>query len=164
MSTKVTRSKVKHFIDTTPDETTPNYGLIGDGVTTGTVNYGPNATTEQYVHQDSATTTVDSYAPTFPIKQTCVAGDDVFDFIDGLRQAQAVGSAAETTLVEVRLYETPDTPGTSYPATKWNVSIQIDSFGGDGGKNAEIDYTINMQGDPVQGTFNTSTLAFTPAA
>jgi hypothetical protein len=161
MSTKVKRSQIALFMNTTPSATAASYDRVGDGVTTATMNYNPNTVTEQYIHQDSANTFVESYAPTFPLEQTCVAGDDVFDFIDGLRQGVAVLDAAETDVVEVRLYETPDTAGTSYPATKWNVSVSIDTFGGDGGTSGRINYTLNTIGDPVQGDFNTSTLAFT---
>lgn len=162
---KEKRSRIRHFLNTTPDETNPTYDLLGDGITELTMQYNPNTVTEQYIHQDNANIQTESYAPTVPVSQAVWPGDDVYDFIDSLRQAgPAVLAAAETDLVEVRLYETPDTPGTSYPATKWPVSIQIDSFGGPGGESGKIEYTINVTGDAVDGDFNTSTLAFTPTA
>lgn len=162
---KQKRSTIAHFLNSTPDETTPTYELLGSGITSLTMNYNPNTVTEQYIHQDNANIQTESYAPNIPVEQAVWPGDDAYDFIDSLRQAgPAVLEAAETDIVEVRKYETPDTPGTSYPATKWPCSIQIDSFGGDGGGSGKISFTINITGDAVDGDFNVSTLAFTPTS
>lgn len=160
---KAKRSTLAHFINSTPDETAATYELLGAGVTSLEMNYNPNTVTEQYIHQDNANTATESYAPTIPVEQSVYPGDDAYDFIDAIRQAgPAVLEDAETDIVEVRKYETPDTSGNVYPATKWPVSIQIDSFGGDGGQSAKINYTINISGDAIDGDFNVSTLAFTP--
>ena len=67
---------------------------------------------------------------------------------------------AETTIVNVWLYETAVSPGV-YPAEQQAVSIQIDDFGGDGGQAAKVNYTINYIGDPVVGTFTVATSTFT---
>lgn len=159
---KQKRSMIAHFLNTTPTDTADTYDKLGDGITELTMQYNPNTVTEQYIHQDNANIQTESYAPTIPVSQSVWPGDDVYDFIDSIRQAgPAVLAAAETDLVEVRLYETPDTPGASYPATKWPVSIQIDSFGGAGGESGKIEYTINITGDAIDGDFNVSTLAFT---
>ena len=162
---KAKRSTIAHFINSTPDETAATYELLGYGITSLVMNYNPNAVTEQYINQDNANTSVESYAPTIPVEMSVYPGDDAYDFVDALRQAgPAVLEDAETDIVEVRKYETPDTSGNSYPATKWPASIQIDSIGGDGGGSAKINFTINITGDAVDGDFNTSTLAFTPTA
>jgi len=162
---KQKRSTIAHFLNTTPDETAATYDLLGDGITELVMNYNPTTVTEQYIHLDNATILTEAYAPTIPVAQAVWPGDDVYDFIDSLRQGgPAVFAAAESDIVEVRKYETPDTPGTSYPATKWPVSIQLDSFGGPGNESAKIGFTINITGDPVDGDFNVSTLAFTPTA
>lgn len=155
----VKRSQFKAFLNITPSSTA-SYKLVGEGITTGVINYNPQILEETYIHQDSGITEVESYRPTLPIEATCKKGDDVFDFVDGLRQARAVLDDAKTDVVLVYLYETPT--GGEYPAEKQSVSIQIDSFGGEGGASAKINYTINFIGDPVLGTFNPTTLAFTP--
>jgi hypothetical protein len=155
---KIKRSEVMTFMDITP-ASTATYKLIGDGVTSGAIGYNPKTTEETYIHQDSATITVESYAPTMPVEAVAVSGDDVFDFIDGLRVARATLDDAETTIVNVWAYESGGP--TAYPAEEQKVSIQIDEFGGDGGTAVKISYTINFIGDPVAGTFNSSTSAFT---
>lgn len=155
---KVKRSEIKTFINTTP-ATTATYKLIGDGVTSGKINYNPKTTDETYIHQDSASISVDSYAPVMPVEMIAKNGEDVFEFVDGLRKARAVLSAAETDIVNVWLYETAVSG--AYPAEKQSVSIQIDDFGGDGGVAARINYTINYIGNAVLGTFNPTTATFT---
>ncbi len=160
MTTKIKRSEVATFMDTTPDST-PTYSRIGDGVTTGLINYNPQVSTETYIDEDSATITVEGYAPTMPIEAVAKASDAVFEFVDGLRKARAILSDAETTIVNVWMYESGGP--TAYPAEQQAVSIQIDTFGGDGGQAAKISYTVNFIGDPVAGTFNASNSTFTPS-
>ena len=157
--TKIKRSQVQSFLQTA---TSPSVVLsrIVDGVTTGTINYNPETSSETYIHENGATTDVEKYAPTLPVEATCVAGDAVFEFIDGLRKSRAVLDAARTYLVNVWLYETPSNTD-QYPAEKQEVSIQIDSFGGDGGVANKINYTINFIGDPVTGKYDVSDGTFT---
>jgi hypothetical protein len=158
---KIKRSEIQTFLNTTPS-TTATYSLLGDGVVAGKISYSPKVTEEAYIHEDSATKSVESYAPSMPVEQTAVTGDAVFEFIDELRKARAVLEDAETDIVNVWMYEAGGP--TTYPAEKQAVAIQIDDFGGDGGAAAKINFTINYVGDPILGTFNATTKAFTPAS
>jgi len=155
---KVKRSQFQTFLltDTGPDV----WSLIGDGVTTGTVAYNPETSSETNIHEDNATVSVEKYAPTLPISQVCKNGDAVFEFIDNLRRTRATLDDAETYILMVYMYETP-TSTDKYPAEKQAVSIQIDDFGGDGGVANKIGYTINFVGDPTLGTYDVSDGAFT---
>ena len=155
---KIKRSEVQTFMNTTP-LAAATYSLVGDGVKSGKISYNPKTTEETYVHQDSATIMVDSYAPTMPVEMTAISGDAAFEFIDNLRRTRAVLADAETDIVNVWMYETGGP--TAYPAEKQTVSVQVDDFGGDGGTAIAINYTINFVGTPVVGTFNASTKAFT---
>jgi hypothetical protein len=159
MTTKIKRSQVKTFMNVTPDATA-TYELLSDGVTTGTINYNPSVTTETYIGDDNATIDVETYAPNMPIEASAKSGDAVFEFVDGLRKSRATLSDAQTDVVNVWLYETP-TAG-EYPAEKQIVSIQIDSFGGDGGTAAKLNFTINYIGDPIPGMFDPADNSFTP--
>ncbi len=157
---KIKRSEVMTFMNVNPSGAA-SYKLIGDGVTTGAIGYNPKTTEETYIHEDSASISVESYAPNMPVEATAVSGDDVFEFVDALRVARAVLDEAETDIVNVWAYESGGP--TAYPAEKQTVSIQIDEFGGDGGASVKINYTINFIGDPIPGTFNANTSAFTPS-
>ncbi len=158
MSTKIKSSQVKTFLNTTPS-TTATYDLIGDGVPSLETDYSPKTTEETYVHETTASISVDSYAPKISVEMTAKLGDAAFAFVDSLRQTLAVQGDAETDIVDVWLYETP-TLG-AYPAAKQPVAIQIDSMTREGGTPIKIKYTINYIGDQILGTFNPTTGTFT---
>ena len=157
--TKVKRSKLAIFLDTSGGEETAEWALIGNGVTEQTIAYNPQTSDEVYIHQDSGTTDVESYKPNIPTPMTAIKGDPVFDYVDGLRKARAIGADARTKICIVYLYDT-ETTG-AYPAEQNDCSIQIDDFGGAGGESATINFTINLIGDAVVGTFNPTTKSFT---
>jgi hypothetical protein len=157
---KIKRSEVQTFLNTTPDSTA-TYSLLGDGVPSGVIAMNPTTESVTYVHEDNATVTVEGYAPTMSVEQIAKNGDAVFEFIDGLRRDRAILDDAETDLVNVWMYETGGP--TAYPAEKQTVVVAIDDFGGDGGKAVRINYTLHYVGDPIPGTFNASTSAFTPS-
>ena len=159
VGTKVKRSKLAILLDTSGGEETAEWALIGNGVTEQTIAYNPTTSDEVYIHQDSGTVDVESYKPNIPTPMTAIKGDSVFDYVDGLRKTRAIGADARTKICIVYLYET-ETTG-AYPAEQNDCSIQIDDFGGAGGESATINFTINLIGDAVVGTFNPTTKSFT---
>ena len=161
MSGKIKRSQLAIFLNT-GTSATPLWSLIGDGVTEQTIAYNPQTSDEVYVHQDSGITEVESYKPNIPTPMTAIKGDPVFDFVDAIRKGRKILTDAQSEVCIVYLYETPIT--NAYPAEKNVCSIQIDDFGGPGGESAKINFTLNLNGDATQGTFNPMTKAFTEAA
>lgn len=157
---KIKRSLFATFINTTPGTETATWSRMGKGITSQNISYNPNVTTEQYIDEDNATSSVDSYAPSLDGTQTCYKGEPVFTYIDGLRQERAVGSALETEVLFVYLY---DGEATAYKAEKNKCVIQLGEYGGDGGGNVTMTYTIGLNGDPVKGTatVNGGTVTFT---
>jgi hypothetical protein len=155
---KIKRSEFRTFLNVSATETA-DYALLGDGITSAAINYNPQTAEEVYIHQDSGTTEIESYRPTMPVEAKAIAGDEAFDFVDGLRKSRAVLDDAKTDIVNVWMYEAA--VGGAYPAERQPVSIQIDDFGGDGGQTAVINFTINYLGDPTPGTFNPTTGTFT---
>lgn len=158
---KIKRSKFKTFINTTP-LAVATYELLGDGVTEAAIEYNPQVTTEQYIHEDSGTTSIDSYAPNMPVDASCKLGDPVFEYVDELRKARAVQADAQTDVVNVWLYEDSiDLYDEVFPAEKQAVSISINNFGGAANVANKINFTINYIGDPIVGTFDITDNTFT---
>lgn len=156
--TKIKRSLVKTFLNT-GTLVSPVWSLIGTGVPEGKIEYNPKTSEEIYVHEETATIDVESYAPGMPVEAVAVNGDAVFEFIDAIRKTRATLDDAQTEIVNVWLYETAALG--YYLAEKQLVNIQIDDFGGEGGQPAKISYTITYVGDPTFGQFNpTPTAAF----
>ena len=157
-TTKIKRSAVLTYMWTNPPTNTV-YSLIGDGVATAKIAMKPKTTEEQYINEDSARVSVDSYAPSLPVEMTCKVGDPVFEYIDALRIARAIDENAETYIFNVWNYKAGGP--TAVPAEKQKVAIAIEDFGEAGGVPVKITYTIYFIGDPVTGTFNITTPAFT---
>lgn len=154
------RSKFAVFIDVSATST-PDWALLGEGITTASINYNPQTSEETYIHQDSGTTEIESYKPTLPIECSFDKGDAALAYLDTLRKSRAVLDDAVRDALLVYLYE--DAVSGAYPAEKQSVSIQIDSFGGDGGGKIKINSTLNFRGDAIDGTFNPTTGTFTAA-
>ena len=158
---KIKRSLFATFINTSPGET-ENWVRMGKGITSQNISYNPNVTTEQYIDEDNAYSSVDSYAPSLDGTQTCYKGEPVFEYIDGLRQQRAVGAALETDVLFVYMYA--GATG-SFKAEKNKCVIQLGEYGGDGGGNVTMTYTIGLNGDPTFGTASVTggTVKFTAA-
>jgi hypothetical protein len=145
-ATKIKRSQLATFMNTGTSGS-PVWKRIGKGVTGQTIGYNPQTNTETDIDQDSATTNLDGYQVNIPTPQTAYAGDPVFDFVDNLRRTRAIGSDAEVEILIIYLYT-----GSPYKAERNQAVIQIDDFGGDGGSSVVLNYTLNLNGDPVIGT------------
>ena len=158
---KIKRSLFATFINTTPGSGEATWAKMGKGITSQSIAYNPNVTTEQYVDEDNAYSSVDSYAPSLDGTQTCYKGEPVFTYIDGLRQKRAVGAELETEVLFVYLYDGTEN---AYKAEKNACVIQLGEFGGEGGGNVQLTYTIGLNGDPVQGTATISNATVTFAA
>ena len=155
---KVKRSEFAAFLNT-GTSAVPSWKRFGKGITSQAISYNPETVTETYIHEDSATTLVNAYAPTMDGTQTAYAGEPVFDFIDGLRQSRAIGDSAKSQVLLVYMYDYTEsgTPSVKhYAAEKQDVTIQVESFGGEGGGNVELEYTVNFVGDATACTVTVS--------
>lgn len=157
MADKVKRSEFATYIDIVPAGVT-DYKLLAVGIEAAEISYNPETTDEAWIDEDNKSTSLDSYKPTMSIDAKHIQDDDAQTFIDGLRKTFATGSNAETTIVNVDLYETPT--GSTYPARQHTVNVQIDKFGGEAAETNQFGFTLNYMGDPVAGTFDPTTAAF----
>lgn len=157
--TKVKRSQFVTFMNV-GTKLTPDYALVGKGVTTAPVNYNPQTEEEQYIHEDSGTTSIVGYRPTISLEMKMDTDDEVCVFVDSLRRDRATLSDAETDIVMVYLYETPISG--EYPAEKQTVQVQIDEFSGEAGASNPLNFTLLFQGDSIKGTFDPEAAEFTP--
>ena len=145
---KVKRSQFATFLNT--GGSTEAWNRFGKGVTSQSVAYNPTVNSEQYIDEDNATSSVDAYAPTINTPQTVWSGDPVFEYVDGLRKARAIGDDAVTDILLVYIYD-KEADG-AYAAEKQKVSISVTDFGGDAGSPLSITYDLGFIGDPVIGT------------
>lgn len=142
------------FLNIEPSGSSESWALVGNGMTTGSYTYEATETSETYIVDDNATTTVDSYALSLDGEMKCIFGDEVFDFINELRRKLATGTDAETSVLLVDKYDISET--NKFKAQKFACSISISSYGGDGGATPTIGFKINVNGDPTNGTVTIS--------
>ena len=138
------------FLNIEPAGSSESWALVGNGMTTGSYTYEATETSETYIVDENATTTVDSYALSLDGEMKCIFGDEVFDFINNLRRKLATGTDAETSVLLIDKYDVNDSG--AFKAQKFACSISISSYGGDGGATPTIGFKINVNGDPVNGT------------
>lgn len=162
MATLIKRSQIQAFLNVSKESTTESFKIIGNYMPTGAYDYNPQSTTETYIVNDNATNTLDSYQIAFDGEMKCAKGDAVFDYIDDLRYNVAVGDDAVSEVVLVDTWNTK-TAG-SYRAEKFNCTVSINSYGGDGGQIPTISFNIGINGDPIKGTatIQEGTCTFTP--
>ena len=153
------RSAFKMFMNTTPGGEAGTYSIIGPGVTDLSISYNPQTSTEQYIHEDTATTEMTGYQPNAPVTAQAVKEDPTFEFINQMRKDLPIGSDAHTDVILVDVFGKQSSG--AYEATNQPVSIQIDSYGGSASDPLSIGYTINWRGSGTQGSFDPDTKTFT---
>lgn len=127
-----------------------DYVRIGKGVKSLPISYNPKTTTETYIDEDNATTTVDSYEVSSDVEQVAIKGNKVFDFVDGIRKGLKTGSDCETDAVLVDVYDmtTTNNKGTG-TGKKFRATITISDWTIEGGEVIKIKYKIGFNGDPT---------------
>ena len=127
----------------------PVWASLGKGVVSLPVSYNPQVTTETYVNEDNATTSIDSYQAQIGLAVT--VWDDsnapAHAYIETFRKARAVGSRAETQILEIDLSTT-----SPYVAQVSDAVLSVDTFTVEGGKPQAMENTIYLNGDPYNGT------------
>lgn len=153
---KVKRSLIAHFLDTSDkmgEYSAANWARVGKNVTSAAIDFGAQTETEQDIISSSATTELTGYQPNMSVSQQCTKGDPVYTFITKKRRARAILADAHAWMLNVDLWDvTGDGASATYVAEVQEVSIQLDSYGGDGDATPTQEFTINYVGDPIPGT------------
>ena len=149
MGTLVKRPEIMAFLDTIPTGGSPTWKIVGNGMTTGSYSYEANETSETYIVDENATTTIDSYALSLDGEMKCIFGDDVYDFINDIRYNLATGSSATSHLLLIDKYD--EVSAGHFKAQQFDCSISISSYGGDGGTTPTISFKVSANGTPKLG-------------
>ena len=163
MASKIKRSQIAHFLNTTPSSTA-TYSQINKGVSDLTIDYGAETQSSQYIAEDTATTDTTGYTPTISVEQEYFKEDAVCEFVDDLRMNRALLSDCYTEMINVyKAYEvlSSGTGTGEFYAEKQPVAITINEYGGGQPDTPHLSYTINYRGDAVKGKFKPSDGTFT---
>lgn len=150
---KIKTSKIALFIDTGDSKSSPIWSRVRKQSELQ-LKYDGSTEEDNWVDQDTPSTSLEKYAVSADGEMTCYKGDPLFEYLDNLRQKRATGTDAETKALVVYLYD--ETAG-KYAAELNECTIQFSQFGGEGGGgSASLSYTITFNGDPTLGTVTVS--------
>lgn len=87
--------------------TVTDWNRMGKGIVTLPLSYGTKSTTETWVSEDNATTTVDGYEIAVDVEHVAMKGEPVFDYVDNIRKGLLTGSDCETEALVLPIYDFP---------------------------------------------------------
>ena len=104
---------------------------------------------------------ITAIAKQYSMSADYVKGDPCLDYIEGIEDK--IGSDCVSELVDVDMSSPADGgSGRSYKAKKANITISVTQpYSIEGGNNQQIEATFYVNGDLVEGKFDTSTKTFT---
>ena len=137
--------------------------LMGAGFTTLDEEPGAQSESVKYVNDASASSSVVGYETTFPFEAEQIKDEKAIDALYEVGRNHYLGSDAEFEYVRVELWNpTVDGEGKVFEARQFVVSAEISSISGE--NKMTLSGNLNAVGDPVLGTFDTSTKKFTAAS
>jgi hypothetical protein len=146
------------YLDKTPTGETRAYVRLGAGVTSFVPANNPSVDTKHYINAANPTTKVTGFSKQFNVTMERYKSDDANDFIAGL--AGKIGTDAATTIIVVEHHDSAAV--TTKPAKLYNVTIVVNGEGAIvGGGAMDMDVAIYANGDPISGTFNETSAAWT---
>lgn len=142
-------------------EAQPDWAFMGAGFKT--LDEEPNAQSEsvKYVCDKSSSSSVVGYESSFPFEADQIMTEEAINAIYNIARNRQIGSDAELEYVRVELWNRAS-GSNSFEARKFLVSVEVSSLAGE--NKMGMSGNLNAIGDPVLGTFNTTTKTFTPAA
>lgn len=148
------------YIDVSGGTESPQYELLGFGVTQLDNSPAAKTSSKRYVNQKSATQTIASYEWTAPLEYDLIRSEKALAFITDIGENEKTGAEAETLYVKVYMNKPVDSKANTFDAKRRRVAIEIADFSDNDG---EIQCSGNLLAvsDWVEGTFDTTTKTFT---
>ena len=130
------------------------------GVGFETLDENPNAQSMQktYINQATATNVE------FPFSADMIQSEKAVMALYKVGRDHLTGTAAMFEYVRVDLFDPVQSQQNTFNARQFIVSAEISGNTGNGGDPLALVGTLKAVGDPVLGTFNTTTKAFTAAS
>ena len=125
----------------------PDWQLMGYGFTAINETFGASTESTKYVNDKAESTDVVSYSSEAAIQALYNVGRN-----------HVTGDGTIFEYVRVELWDETETANT-FKARKFEVSAEVSEISGD--NKQELSGNLNGRGDPINGTFNTTTKAFT---
>lgn len=158
---KVNRHRIADYLNT-GTASAEEYSLMGTGFTS--LSESPSAKVDKtaYIHNKSASGSIVGYENVFPFNSDLISDDAAVMALYNIGRDQKTGADAELDYVRVDLYK--EAVSSAYPARKFRVAVEITEISGESIETVKVSGNLHQVGDFIEGTFNTTTKAFTPAS
>lgn len=143
------------------DEVTFHY--VNRGFTQLAENGGAQVETEAYIGDRNGTTTVTGYENNWSYNTQYISDEAVCKDIVEIARYQKTGSDCERELISIDMSEEPVSEGV-YNARHFKIAVEAGPANGDPRAITNSEGTFHQLGDMELGTFNITTMTFTPAA
>lgn len=144
---EIDRDAAASFINVTPKDSTKSWKLLGIGITEYGIAYNPEMKTVKWIIEKNNRNSKKSMNKQGAVAQTMHKGDPCFEYVNTLKDKTL--TEVETEILDIDFWNTSSESATSYPATLSKCSIVVTNYLKE---EAEIEYTIYYNGDPVEGT------------
>lgn len=141
-------------------EDTPRFALMGTGFTTLDENPGAQTSKKKYVNEKASSASISSYETVFPFTSDLIVQQEAVLALYNVGRNHYTGSDAEFQYARVELWDKIEGKENEFAARLFTVSAEISSIGGE--DEIAVSGNLNAVGDPIDGTFNTTTRMFTP--
>lgn len=149
------------YLDTSNGAGQEAYERLGNGVTSFTPSSNPTVDTKHYIDASSPSHAVTAVERQYSFSADVIKGDPCLDYIAKLDGK--TGDDCKSKMVDVDLAGSASAG--AYPAKCYNILIALEQpYSIEGGANQQMSGTFYTNGDPVEGTFNPATKAFTPSS
>ncbi len=154
---KIARKFMAHYVDSATASPAA-YVRLGKDLEEFNVEMNANVNSTQNILGETSTN-IDSYAAQSSVEPYIAdSTDPMFTRLQAIIDGRQTLDDLKTTVVEVHLWETPETG--AYAAFREDAIIEIVSYGGDT-TGYQISWNVHHTGNRVEGTFNPSTKTFT---
>lgn len=141
--TKMERSQWITYLDTKPTEGTPEFNVLGIGITDMAIAYNPSVDSEKWIIENTARHIHSSNEKQSSVTQSIYLGDPCYEFVrDGKGKLNY-----KTHILDIDM--TRKESGDKYYAELSDGLITVTSFMGE---NATIEYDLYYEGEPTIGT------------
>lgn len=148
------------YIDVSGGSDTPQFELLGFGVTQLDNSPAAKTSSKRYVNQKSATQSIGSYEWTAPLEFDLIRSEKAIAYITDIGENEKTGAEAETLYVKVYMNKPIADQPNVFEAKQRRVAVEIADFADNDG---EIQGSGNLLAvsDWVNGTFDTTKKTFT---
>ncbi len=157
------RHMIGEYLNITPKEENPTWGVMGTGFTEANEEMNAQTDSKKYINNASATGSVKSYEWSKAVTADLIEEEEVIAYMADIGRTMKTGGDCETEHVTVHLNKPVNGKDNTFYARKIGVSVAISSFSDNDGE-MQMEGELLGRGDIIEGEFDTKTRTFTEKA